>query len=153
MAYTQFSQLQIEGGLVKKKEILTSKAGRKYINFTIVNNRAKNPNDNTSEEVFKTWIECTAFGKDAEFINELPTGALLSLTGQFYQNEYEYKGEDGNTKTYRGLSLLVDRLAVTRFTYLNQMKDFKANEPSPKAQSVAKDLGLEIGSNDDDLPF
>lgn len=153
MAYTQYSQLTIEGNLVKAKELLTAKNDTKYINFTIVNNKAKNPKDHASDETYKTWIECVAFGKDAEFINSLPTGASLLLNGSFYQNEYEYKTDNGETKQYKGLALTVDRLSVTRFTYTNMLKKEGGQpEPSAKVQNTASQLGMEI-SDDNELPF
>jgi single stranded DNA-binding protein len=44
-----------------------------------------------------TWIRCTVFGNDAKWLDGAPKGALIAVSGEMYQEEWEKDGQKNKT--------------------------------------------------------
>lgn len=151
------------GRITKDLELKESTNGTKYLLFDIaVQRRFKNNED----EYESDFINCIAFNKTAEFINNYAKkGYLIGVEGEIQNNNHER--QDG-TINY-GTQLKVNKVN-SQILFLNKEKSSNSTNQSGNAQSGQRNKTNQgsyqpngsnpfsnangpIDINDDDLPF
>lgn len=151
------------GRITKDLELKESTNGTKYLLFDIaVQRRFKNNED----EYESDFINCIAFNKTAEFINNYAKkGYLIVVEGEIQNNNHER--QDG-TINY-GTQLKVNKVN-SQILFLNKEKSSNSTNQSSNAQSGQRNKTNQgsyqpngsnpfsnadgpIDINDDDLPF
>lgn len=121
------------GRLTKDVELRATPSGANVCNFTLA------VDDYNGKENIAYFVECVAWNKQAEFLNNYcKKGHLVGVTGKITTRTYERK--DGN-KAY-----------VTE-VLCNQVQSF---QPKSDEQNAVKEKEVEeepLSYDDDDLPF
>ncbi|MCD8777413.1 single-stranded DNA-binding protein [Mammaliicoccus sciuri] len=151
------------GRITKDLELRESTNGTKYLLFDIAVQRKFKNNEDEYESDF---INCIAFNKTAEFINNYAKkGYLIGVEGEMQNNNHER--QDG-TINY-GTQLKVNKVN-SQILFLNKEKSSNSTNQSGNAQSGQKNKTNQgshqpngsnpfsnangpIDINDDDLPF
>ena len=82
------------GRITKDIELQTGKTGAEYCKFTVAVNRKKDKNGETKAD----FIDCTAFGKTAAFVEKyFKKGDGIIVDGRLESDTYEAK--DGTKRT------------------------------------------------------
>ena len=77
--------VEIDGRICKIGELNTTRAGKKYIHFTLANNIF------TSSNKINSYIPCTAYDELAEEISKLNVSDFVLLHGEFHSHTYKRK--------------------------------------------------------------
>lgn len=151
------------GRITKDLEIRESTNGTTFLSFDIAVQRKFKNNEDEYESDF---INCIAFNKTAEFINNYAKkGYLIGVEGELQNNNFER--QDGTTNY--GMQLKVNKVN-SQILFLNKEKSTNSTNQSGNAQSGQRNKTNQgsyqlsgsnpfsnangpIDINDDDLPF
>ncbi len=130
------NDIVIKGRLTRDVELLTSGSEQKYAKFTVAVNRGFD-RDNTD------FFDCTAFGKQAEFVsNYFNKGQEILLRGQMQCEKW--KDREGNNRYSWGL-------IVREIEFCGSKGEMQQNiQP---AQNEVPVPDFDAPDVDDDLPF
>lgn len=154
------NKIDIMGRLTADPELMNASSGNSYTRFTIACQRdfARN-----GEEKATDFIDCSAFGKTAEFISKyFNKGSMIIVSGRLTTGSYEKNGEKR-----KSVSVSVDN------AYFGESKnapsapssvDGYTNEQLATAKKALRELYNDSMNNDstfapislsddDDLPF
>ena len=89
MASASFNRVIIMGNLTRDPEMRVTSGGMNIGSFALaVNNRVKDDKESVS------YIDCVAFGKQADFAHEyLEKGMPILVEGRLHQNRWEQEGQ------------------------------------------------------------
>lgn len=71
----------LKGNLTKNPVIATTKTGKEFAKFTVVENKYKKTADGQFEETGREFQFCTAYGVNAEIAKTLEKGQQVTVTG------------------------------------------------------------------------
>lgn len=131
----------LTGRLTRDPELKYGQSGTAYCNISLAVSRAFQK-DKTD------FINCTAFGKTAELINQyLKKGSLTGVQGRLQTDSYEVNGE----RRYR-TDVMVDKIEFlesrNNTDFDNPVDSFKpSNKPQPMNDLPMSD------DDDDEFPF
>ena len=99
-----YNRVILMGNLTRDPEMRTTAGGTTVGSFSLaVNNRSKDDKESVS------YIECVAFGKQADFATEhLSKGMPILVEGRLRQNRWEQEGQKRSK-----LEVIVERLTFT----------------------------------------
>ena len=122
--------VMLRGRLGQEPEVRVSKNGKEFATFSIATNSKKKNGDEITE-----WHNCTAFGKTAEIIGKYAfKGCRIAVDrGQLSTDKWT----DDSGKKHQRKKVLVWEVEILD----------RRDSPQETTESV------EIGSDDDDLPF
>lgn len=123
------NQIVIMGRLVRDPELRVTPSGKNVASFTVAVDRDYIPQNGEKETDF---IDCVAWGKEAEFVNKyFLKGSLAAVTGRMQIRSWEDK--DGNKR--RTAEIMVHTVYFGSTTKKDQGSDFP------------------VVDNEEDLPF
>ena len=129
--------LIIGGRLTRDPESRQSPSGTTICRFSIANNRKQKDKDITS------FLDCTAFGKTAETIqNYMKRGSRILVRGVLEQQHWEKDGEKRSKYT----------CIVDSFSFVDYAKDDEEEAPAKKAEKKPAKKEEKEDSYDD-IPF
>ena len=137
------NKVMLIGRLTKVPELRSTPNGKQVCEFTLATNRINNEDAD--------FISCIVWEKQAENLCKYQTkGSLIGIIGQLRTTSYEKEGVR-KYKTY---------VLVSEIEYLSSVSHKEENEgqseTNPFAEmntKVESDIGQQIESTDDDLPF
>lgn len=131
---------QLVGRMVADPEIKFANNGNQFAKFRIaVDRRGKTENGPTAD-----FIPCTAFGKQAEFLDKyFKKGQRIGLTGHIQTGSYD----DRDGKKVYTMELIVDSL---EFVESKQSQNEQSKQAAPKADDGFMNIPDGI---DEELPF
>jgi single-strand DNA-binding protein len=89
-----------DGRITKDIELQTAKTGTEFAKFTVAVNRKKDKNGETKAD----FVDCTAFGKTAAFVEKyFKKGDGIVVEGRWESDKYT--GKDGINRTNWGVSV------------------------------------------------
>lgn len=133
------NNINIVGRLVRDPELKVS-GDKQFARFTVaVNRRYKRDNQPDAD-----FMDCTAFGKTAEIINQYVfKGSQIGITGRLESNKW--KDKDGNSRTSWGI-------VVEELTFCESKSD-RASAPASEAKPATESF-MEVPADDlEGLPF
>ena len=96
------------GNLGADAELRTIPSGRSVLNFRIGDSKSKKNDQGGWDKVAENWFNVAIWGEIAEFYaSQLTRGTRVTITGEFYQREY-----DKNDGSGKGVSLDVTAWGV-----------------------------------------
>ena len=114
------NEVTLVGYICKKPIYRQTPFGREISDILLAVNRAYNKSD---------YIPCIAWGRNARFSQELPTGTEIKIVGRVQSRNYEKKHEDGTIENRVAYEVSIASLEV-----LNQDNEFiKKEEVSEEA--------------------
>ena len=120
--------INLLGRIATEVELKTLDNDRPYTSFILAVDYYK---VNTK---FTNFIDCMAFGKNAEFITTyLQQGDEFAFTGHLIGEFKEIEGEDGKLKGKLDMHVVVDR---SYFTHGRKKKPGQAEDSQPKEDAV-----------------
>lgn len=139
------------GRITKDLEVRMTPSGTAVLRFTIAVDRmpAKQGGEKQTD-----FINCVAFGKRAEFINQyFDKGRLIAIEGNIKTGSYE----DKNGRTVYTTDVIIDNVSFTGEKSENngQQGNFSSNAPetSYSAQQAAYSDDYEDVISDSGVPF
>ena len=86
---SSFNRVILMGNLVRDPELRVTTGGMNVGSFSLaINNRVKDDKESVS------YIDCVAFGKQADFAHEyLEKGMPILVEGRLHQNRWEQEGQ------------------------------------------------------------
>lgn len=130
------------GRLTADPELAQTQSGTSYCRFSIAVNRRFTKEGQQNVD----FINCTAWGKTAEFLcNYFSKGQMLALCGRLEQSRYE---KDGTNYT-------VYSVTVEEVYFTGSKSEQHTADPLDAAAEKAQSLGLidDDFGNVEDLPF
>ena len=92
------------GGYICKPPVYrTTPFNREISDLLVAVNRAYNKSD---------YIPCIAWGRNARFVQDLPVGARIVLSGRIQSREYQKRHDDGSVSTMTAYEVSVSKLAT-----------------------------------------
>lgn len=121
----------LTGRLTKDPELKSGQSGKAYARFNLAVNRPMQKDETD-------FINCVAFGKTAELIEEyLRKGRKVGVIGRFQMSKYEVNGEKR-----------------TSYDVIVETLEFLESKNTAKAEENATSEIQEVNSSDDDgFPF
>lgn len=128
------------GRMVRDPELKQSDSGTNICKFTIAINRDfKNQNG----EYEADFINCTSFGKSAEFINKyFSKGSMIGITGRLQIRKWEKDGENRYAA----------EIVVNSTSFAGEKKNSGANQVETNQVEEVKTEAVSA-IDEDDLPF
>jgi len=141
---SSFNKVILMGNLTRDPEMRVTGGGMSVGTFTLaINNRVKGNDE--KEDV--SFIDCVAFGKQADFVKEyLGKGMPILLEGRLQQNRWEQEGQKRSK-----IEVIVQTL-----TFVGPPKRSSGSSPdSSNRQESYPDPGgdLIMGQGESDIPF
>ncbi len=131
-----YNMVLLIGHLVRDVELREASGGIKYCNFSIGVNRISKSGAQEAAD----FIECTAFGKTAEFMAKwCKKGTALIVIGSLQNNNYD----DKNGVKHYSYKVLAREV---------QFAESKSDKTVTSIEDAEKQV-LEEVENDDQLPF
>lgn len=122
------------GRIGKEIELKNTSDGTEYCNFSVAVNRPKGKD----KEVITDWIPCTAWGKEAVFIQAyFHRGDMICIEGSLQTRKYA--DNDGTNK-------IAYSVRINRAEFCEKKRDGAVASSSEQALT-------EIADVDSDLPF
>ena len=126
-----------EGRLVREPELKVVGGGVEVCNITIAVDRKKDKNGEKKTD----FVDCTAFGQRAAFVNKyFKKGDGIAIVGRFQSDKYT--GQDGKTHTKWGV--WIDDVHFPMG---------KKNSGAEQTNSEPSDPGQFSDVSDEDIPF
>ena len=92
------------GGYICKPPVYrTTPFNREISDLLVAVNRAYNKSD---------YIPCIAWGRNARFVQDVPVGARIVLSGRIQSREYQKRHDDGSVSTMTAYEVSVSKLAT-----------------------------------------
>ncbi len=147
-----FNKVVLMGNLTRDPELRTTPNGQSVCSFSLAVNRTwKNANGEQQEAV--DYIDCNAWGKAGEIINQyMQKGRGLLVSGRLQHRTWEQDGQKRSKV----------EVVVEDFNFVGGGEGSQSSggsqqssapaKPAPKAQSKSDDVGDEP-INLDDIPF
>jgi len=96
------------GNLAADAELRTTQSGRSVLNFRIGDSKSRKNDQGGWDKIAENWFNVAIWGELAEFYaKQLTKGTRVTVTGEFYQREY-----DKNDGSGKGVSLDVTAWGV-----------------------------------------
>ena len=130
----------VMGRLAADPEIRQTQGGTKVAWFSLACDRAfKDKNGERQTD----WLDCSAFGKTAEFVEKFFfKGSLLALDGRIQTRSYQDK--HGNNR--KAVEIVAENVHFAE----SKKKD---DSPRPSKPEKAQADDFEVIGDDEDLPF
>ena len=77
--------LNVDGRICKMETLRCTRTGKKNVHFIIANNLIVSD----GAKKLNSYIPCIAWGKDAEYISQLPIDTKLQIQGELHSREYK----------------------------------------------------------------
>ena len=108
------NEVTLTGYICKKPIYRQTPFGREIADILLAVNRAYNKSD---------YIPCIAWGRNARFCQNLPTGTEVKIVGRVQSRTYEKKYEDGTSETKVAYEVSIASLEI-----INENDDFSNSE-------------------------
>lgn len=139
---SSFNKVILMGNLTRDPEIRVTGGGMAVGTFSLaINNRTRGSDD--KEDV--SYIDCVAFGKQADFVKDyLSKGMPILLEGRLQQNRWEQEGQKRSKI----------EVIVATVTFVGPPKRSSAGaDPSHRQDSYADPGNESMLQSESDIPF
>jgi len=134
------NNVSVQGRFTADPELKTTQSGKSVTSFTLAN-------DQNYKENAVNWLDCVAWGKQAEFITKyFKKGSQAIIQGTLQTRQYEDK--NGNKRKVTEVVVNQSYFATTK---RENATERAANEPQQEYEpATAEDFTVD---SEDDLPF
>lgn len=101
--FTTCNEIVLNGYLCKPPVYRTTPLNKEITDLLIAVNRKYKHSD---------YIPCVAWGRNARFVEQLPVGAKLTITGRIQSREYTKKLNETNSKTMTAYEVSISSITV-----------------------------------------